>query len=53
MDVEPKSTNQARSMVEKGCDILQQLKERTGLTANQQEWLDSIETDLRKMQEKK
>jgi hypothetical protein len=29
------------------------LKERTGLTADQQGWPDSIEADLRKMQEKK
>ena len=40
-------------MVERGRDILRQLKARTGLTANQQKWLDSIEADLRKMQEKK
>lgn len=31
--VEPKSKNEARAMVEKGRDILRQLKERTGLTA--------------------
>ena len=52
-EVEPKSKNEARAMVEKGRDILRQLKERTGLTANQRGWLDSIEADLRKMQEKK
>ena len=52
-EVEPKSKNEARAMVEKGRDILRQLKERTGLTANQQRWLDSIEADLRKMQKKK
>jgi tetratricopeptide (TPR) repeat protein len=51
-DVEPKSKNEAQAMVEKGRDILRQLKARTGLTANQQEWLDSIEADLRKMEEK-
>jgi hypothetical protein len=51
--VEPKSKNEARAMVEKGRDILRQLKERTGLTADQQGWLDAIEADLRKMQEKK
>lgn len=39
-------------MVEKGRDILRQLKGRTGLTATQQGWLDSIETDLRAMQER-
>jgi hypothetical protein len=36
-------------MVEKGRDILRQLKERTALTVDQQGWLDSIEADLRKM----
>ena len=51
-EVEPKSKNEARAMVEKGRDILRQLKARTGLTANQQKWLDAIEADLRKMQEK-
>jgi hypothetical protein len=51
--VDPKSKNEARAMVEKGRDILRQLKERSGLTANQQEWLDSIEADLQKMQKKK
>jgi hypothetical protein len=40
-------------MIEKGRDILRQLKERTGLGAQQQGWLDSIQADLRKMQEKK
>jgi hypothetical protein len=42
--------------VEKGRDILRQLKEQTGLTAQQaqqQGWLDSIEADLQKMQENK
>jgi hypothetical protein len=52
-EVEPTSKNEAREMVEKGRDILRQLKARTGLTAKQQEWLDSIEADLRKMKEKK
>jgi tetratricopeptide (TPR) repeat protein len=52
-EVEPKSKNEARAMVEKGRDILLLLKERTGLTADQQGWPDSIEADLRKMQEKK
>ena len=52
-EVEPKSKNQARAMVERGRDIFRQLKERMGLTAVHQEWLDSIEADLRKMQKKK
>jgi tetratricopeptide (TPR) repeat protein len=45
---EPKSNIQAREMVEKGRDILRQLKQRTGLTAQQQKWLDEIEVDLQK-----
>jgi hypothetical protein len=49
--VEPKSKNEARGMLEKGRNILRQLKERTAL-ACQQEWLDSVEADLRKMREK-
>jgi Tetratricopeptide repeat len=49
--VEPKSRNEAREMVEKGRDILRQLKERTGLTAQQQKCLDLIEADLRKIQQ--
>ena len=66
-ELEPKSKNEARTMVEKARDILRQLKEPTDSTANreewfdsleleaanQQEWLDSIEADLRKLQEKK
>jgi hypothetical protein len=52
-EVEPTLKNEAQEMVEKGRDILGQLKARTGLTAMQQEWLDSIEADLRKMKEKK
>jgi hypothetical protein len=35
-------------MVEKGRDILSELRTRTGLTRQQQQWLDSIEADLRK-----
>jgi hypothetical protein len=35
-------------MVEKGRDILRQLKTRTGLMGNQQQWRDSIEADLQK-----
>jgi hypothetical protein len=50
---EPKSKSEALTMAEKGRHILRQLKERTGLTAIQQGWLDSIEADLREMQEKK
>ena len=40
-------------MMEKGRDILRQLKEGRRLTANMQKWLDSIEVDLWKMQENK
>jgi hypothetical protein len=40
-------------MFEKGRDILRQLKERTGLPVQQQGWLNSIEADMRKMQQKK
>ena len=42
------SKKDARTMVEKGRDILRALKTRTGLTRQQQQWLDSIEADLRK-----
>ena len=38
----------ARTMVEKRRDILRALKTRTGLTRQQQQWLDSMEADLRK-----
>jgi tetratricopeptide (TPR) repeat protein len=48
--VEPKSRNEARAMVERGRDILRQLKERTGLTAIQQGLLDAIEVALRRVQ---
>ena len=51
--VEPKSRNEARATVERGRDILRQMKEHMGLTAVHQEWLNSIEADLRKMQKKK
>src|SRR5262249_2651677 len=47
---EQKSNTQAREMVEKGRDILRQLKQRTGLTAQQQQWLDGGDADLRAMQ---
>jgi hypothetical protein len=50
---EPNSKNEARAMMEKGRDILRQLKEGRRLTANMQKWLDSIEVDLWKMQENK
>jgi hypothetical protein len=40
-------------MVEKGRDILRHLKERTGLTDQQQKWLGEIEADLCKMREAK
>ena len=42
------SKKDARTMVEKRRDILRALKTRTGLTRQQQQWLDSIEADLRK-----
>ena len=51
--VEPKSRNEARATVERGRDILRQMKEHMGLTAVHQEWLNSIEADLRKIQKKK
>ena len=40
-------------MVEKGHDVLRQLKTRAGLTVEQQRWLDEMEADLRKMREAK
>jgi len=43
----PQSKKDARTTVEKGRDILRELKTRTGLTRQQQQWLDSIEADLR------
>ena len=45
---DPQSKKDARTMVEKGRDILRELKTRIGLTRQQQQWLDSIEADLRK-----
>jgi tetratricopeptide (TPR) repeat protein len=45
---DPQSKKAARTMVEKGRDILRQLRTRSGLTRQQQQWLDSIEADLRK-----
>jgi hypothetical protein len=51
--LDPHSQNESRSIIEKGRDILLQLKEHTGLGVQQQRWLDSIEADLQNMQEKK
>jgi tetratricopeptide (TPR) repeat protein len=45
---EPGSESEARAMVKKGYNILQQLKKLTGLTTKQQELLDLIDADLRK-----
>jgi len=45
---DPQSKKDARTMVEKGRDILRELKTRSGLIPQQQQWLDSIEADLRK-----
>jgi tetratricopeptide (TPR) repeat protein len=42
------SKKDARTMVEKGRDILRALKTRIGLTRQQQQWLDSMEADVRK-----
>src|SRR6266567_878749 len=44
---DPQSKKDARTMVEKGRDILRELRTRSGLTRQQQQWLDSIEADLR------
>jgi tetratricopeptide (TPR) repeat protein len=44
--VDPKSEKDGRAMVEKGRDILGQLKQRMGLTLDQQNWLNAIEADL-------
>jgi Flp pilus assembly protein TadD len=45
---DPQSKKAARTMVENGRDILRELKTRSGLTRQQQQWLDSIEADLGK-----
>jgi tetratricopeptide (TPR) repeat protein len=45
---DPQSKKAARTMVEKGHDILRKLKTRSALTRQQQQWLDSIEADLQK-----
>jgi tetratricopeptide (TPR) repeat protein len=50
--VESKAKDEARAMVEKGRDVLRQLKTHTGLTPQQENWLNDIESDLRAMQEK-
>jgi tetratricopeptide (TPR) repeat protein len=44
--VEADSKLKAREMIEKGRDILRDLRERVGLTAPQQSWLDAIEKRL-------
>ena len=49
--VDPRSKNESRAMAEKGRDILRELKKRTGLTIDQQNWLNAIEADLQKMDE--
>jgi tetratricopeptide (TPR) repeat protein len=49
--VQPGSKEEGLAMVQKGHDILRQLKERTGLTVEQQKWLDESETDLGRMRE--
>jgi tetratricopeptide (TPR) repeat protein len=49
--VQPGSKEEGLAMVQKGHDILRQLKERTGLTVEQQKWLDKSETDLGRMRE--
>jgi tetratricopeptide (TPR) repeat protein len=46
--VEADSKLKAREMIEKGRDILRDLRERVGLTAPQQSWLDAIEKRLDK-----
>ena len=45
--VQPGSIEEGLAMVEKGRNILRELKGRTGLTAEQQKWLREIEADLR------
>ena len=47
--VEPKSKTDAREMLRKGRDILGSLKERIGLTGQQQGWLDEIDSALQKI----
>ena len=44
--VEPKSKTDAREMLRKGRDILGSLKERIGLTGQQQGWLEEIDSAL-------
>jgi hypothetical protein len=42
-EVERNSQQQARAMVERARNILMTLKQRVGLTALQQPWLDAID----------
>jgi tetratricopeptide (TPR) repeat protein len=49
--VDPRSKKESRAMVEKGRHILRELKKHTGLTIDQQNWLNAIEADLQKMDE--
>jgi hypothetical protein len=46
--LDPQSKKEGRTKVEKSRDILRRLKTRTGLTRQQQQWLDSMEVDLQK-----
>jgi tetratricopeptide (TPR) repeat protein len=46
--VQPGSKGEGLAMVGKGHDILRDLKNRNALTAEQQKWLDEIETELGK-----
>jgi tetratricopeptide (TPR) repeat protein len=46
--VEPNSKQQAQMMMTKGRDILRDLKKRNFLTAEQQKWLDQVESELSK-----
>ncbi len=50
---DPTSKKEAQTMVERGRDILKELKTRTGLTALQQQWLESIEANLLEMEKEK
>jgi tetratricopeptide (TPR) repeat protein/AAA+ ATPase superfamily predicted ATPase len=46
--IEPNSKQQAQAVMTKGQDILRNLKERNALTAEQQKWLDEVESELGK-----
>jgi hypothetical protein len=48
---EPKSKQDAQAMMQKGRDILRGLKKRNALTAEQQKWLDEVESELSKAEE--